>query len=413
MFTVVFIANMIAFLYVIGISLKLSNFINATAINLLCVVLSRHAPTINTMYKCVCCIPRFAPIRLRSTAIKVAQYGGIHSGCGLAALLWYVRFVAMLTRDHLSKDTPFTATPVVFAIACILLTLLLAIVIVAHPSIRAKHCDYFEFIHRFASWLFFALFWPLLVFFALRTKGTVPLGYLLFKLPAFWILLLLNAILIHPWLHLRKIPVIAEPISDYAIRLYFVDSKPEFARSFVVSTNPFRNWHAIAEFPDMAGESGSCIVLKAGAWTSRCIESPPRHLWKRSVPTSGFGYCLKMFNSCIIMVTGSGIGPCLSILGLEDRPRVRVVWQATSPLATYGQEVIDNLRRLDPESVIKDAANAGKETKCQDLLPDILDLVKQVNAESVGVISNRLFVKQMLLEVQAKGIPAFGQVFDS
>lgn len=402
--------NVAAFVYLAVSRRQATKFVNASAGNLLCVGLSRHPATINIMYKCVCSLPRSAPLRLRWIASKVSHYGGIHSGCGISAAMWYIGFVAILTHQYATGEPGYRATPVIMSLSYIILGLLLAIIVVAYPVFRAKRHDNFEFVHRFSGWLAIALYWPLLFLLAHRFRGPVTINHYLIHLPAFWILVILTAIIIHPWLSLRKIKVEPEQISNHAIRLHFKSMKPEFAKGFAVSRHPLRDWHGFAQFPDLDGEVSSCLVSRAGDWTSACIESPPTYLWKRGIPVRGFGYCLKMFNSCIVVATGSGIGPCLSFLALENRPRLRVIWQTRSPLLTYGQDIIDAVHRLDPAAIIIDSS-LSKTRK--DMVPDVLELVKQEKAESVGVISNYFFTKRMIFEVEARGIPAFGPVFDS
>jgi hypothetical protein len=402
--------NAAAFIYFMVSRRKANHFVNASAANLLCVGLSRHPATINMAYKCVCSLPRSAPLRLRWLASKVSHYGGIHSGCGISAALWYIGFVALLTHDYVSLEPDFRATSAILGIAYTVLALLLAIIVVAYPVFRAKRHDNFEFVHRFSGWISIALYWPLLILLGRRFKGPQSLGKYLIDLPAFWILVILTLVIIHPWLSLERIAVQPEPISNHAVRLHFKSMKPEFAKGFAVSRHPLRDWHGFAQFPDLDGKVSSCLVSRAGDWTSECIEAPPTYLWKRGIPVRGFGYCLKMFHSCIVVATGSGIGPCLSFLALKDRPRLRVIWQTRSPLATYGQDIIDAVHRLDSQAIIIDSSLSKTR---RDMVPDVLELVKQEKAESVAVISNYFFTQRMIFEVEARGIPAFGPVFDS
>lgn len=96
LFTVVFLANIACFVYVMVSDRQLLALVNATAVNLVACGLARHPMVVNAIYRVVCSLPRSSPLWLRRTAAKAAHYGGVHSGCGVASLVWYIGFVAMV-----------------------------------------------------------------------------------------------------------------------------------------------------------------------------------------------------------------------------------------------------------------------------------------------------------------------------
>ena len=118
---------------------------------------------------------------------------------------------------------------------------------------------------------------------------------------------------------------------------------------------------------------------------------------------------MKMFRSFVMVTTGSGIGPCLSFLALDDRPPLRVIWQTKSPLKTYGQGVIDSVKVLDPDPIVLDTTQTGR----QDMFPMVLDLVRSFRAEAVLVVSNPVFTRKMVFDLESRGVPAYGPIFDS
>ena len=323
----------------------------------------------------------------------------------------YIGFVGLLSREAATNASPTITTPAILIIAYVILFPLLAIITAAHPALRFKNHDLFEFTHRFSGWLAIALFWPLLLLFAHATHTLThkSTGHVLATLPAFWILIILTCAIIHPWLYLRRLPVTAEPLSSHAIRLHFPGTT-RFGTGFAVSKHPLRDWHGFAQFPNLDGRGFSILVSKAGDWTSDAIANPPTHLWKRGVPVFSFGYTIRMFNSFVIVTTGSGIGPCLSFMGMEDRPRMRIVWQTRSPMKTYGQGVLDCVHSLDKDPIVVDSSKSGKR---KDMLPLVLGLVESFNAEAVLVLSNPFFTRNMVFELEARGIPAYGPIFDS
>ena len=411
LFTLVFFANAVAFIIVMSRDRKLTDVINAAAVNLLGVALARHPVVINSLFLVLCSLPRSTPLRLRRLASKVFHYGGVHSGCGVACVVWYIGFIGLISRDYSTNSSShFSST--LLALAYVIMILLLAIVIFAFPALRFKSHDLFEFSHRFSGWIAIALFWPLFFIYADNGRHAThqSLGGFLASLPAFWIILFLTCTLIWPWLYLRKIPIRAEYLSDHAIRLHFLDQPPvRFGRGYAVSRHPLRDWHGFAHFPDLDGKAFSCLVSKVGDWTTECIENPPKYLWRRGIPVTGFGYCMKMFRSIILVTTGSGIGPVLAMMALDDRPAVRIIWQTRTPLKTYGQGILDCVANIDQNPVVIDSDKGGR----QDMLPIVLNMVESDNVECVIVVSNPVFTRKMVYELESRGIGAFGPIFDS
>ncbi|KAJ6079027.1 hypothetical protein N7467_008780 [Penicillium canescens] len=419
LFTLVFLANVAVFVAVMTTEQKLLALVNATAANLLACGLARQPLVVNAIFLVVCSMPRSAPLPLRKIAAKVYHYGGVHSGCGVASLVWYVGFVGVLSLQYWAT-TPasamirLSAAPV--TLAYIILVLLLAIIVVAHPTFRMKRHDYFELTHRFSGWLIVALFLALLMVFAHEASQSMhkPLGNFLVTLPAFWFLVLTVISIIQPWLFLRKVAVRAEPLSTHASRLHFDHTTTTFAKGIQLAKHPLRDWHSFATFPDTpAGTDGpssfSCLVSKAGDWTANTIQQPPTHLWKRGVLTHGFAYAMRVFSRVIVVTTGSGIGPCLSFLGDKNRPALRVLWQTRAPLKTYGEGVMEMVHRMDCAPIIMDTNQCGR----IDMVPIILQQIKYFDAEAVCVISNPVLTGRIVYELEARGIPAFGPIFDS
>ncbi|KAJ5311798.1 hypothetical protein N7476_007658 [Penicillium atrosanguineum] len=440
LFTFVFLTNLAVFLYVMISDRQLLALVDATAVNLVACGLARHPVVVNAIYRVVCSLPRSAPLCLRRIAAKAAHYGGVHSGCGTASLVWYIGFVAAVskiywTKSPISASTSYTFSAAPITVAYIILALLLVMVVVAYPTFRRKLHDYFELTHRFTSWLILALFVVLLMLFVHEVSRAEQetFGHFLITLPAFWLLIAAIVAVAHPWLLLRKIPVQTDPLSSRAVRLHFSHTKIAFAKGIQVTKHPLRDWHSFAGFPDPTPseesaspklppgrrnrkrygednkESFSIVVSKAGDWTADTIRNPPTHLWKRAVLMRGVGYGLRLFNRIIIVTTGSGIGPCLGFLGDENRPLIKVIWQTRSPLTTYGQEVLDLVHRMGPDPIIMDTTNDGR----VDMLPVVRQQFKEFEAEAVFVISNPTMTQKVIYEFESQGIPAYGPIFDS
>lgn len=418
LFTLVFFANVAVFIAIMTNHRTMVALINATAANLLVCGLARQPLVVNAIFLVACSMPRSTPLRLRRTAAEVYHYGGIHSGCGVASLVWYVAFVGVLSHRYWDPSTgPNTSSVTAVVLSYTILILLVAIITVAHPTVRRKRHDYFELTHRFSGWLVVALFFALLMVISLEASQSQhqPVGKILITLPAFWFLLITIIAIIQPWLLLRKVAVRTEPLSAHATRLHFDHTTTKFGKGIQLAKHPLRDWHGFATFPDTApaGPHGipsfSCVVSKAGDWTTETIQTPPTHLWKRGVLTYGFAYAMRVFRRVVVVTTGSGIGPCLSFLGDDNRPALRVLWQTRAPHRNYGEEVLDLVRRLDPTPILLNSDQCGR----VDMVPIILQQVQEFDAEAVCVISNPLLTERIVYELEARGIPAFGPIFDS
>ncbi|PYH72223.1 uncharacterized protein BO88DRAFT_476775 [Aspergillus vadensis CBS 113365] len=447
-FSLVFLANVAALIYFILKDWSAIRFVDAAAANFLASALARQAIVVNGMFQIMCSLSLRLPLRLRRVAANIYHYGGVHSGCGVAALIWYVGVVVMLTQlairvpgdsHDLSNHTLIT-----LILAYLVLFLLAVIIAVAYPTVRLRYHNSFEFAHRFLTWLVVALFLSLLVLVvgdSSLTPSTASISVSpatsLVRLPAFWCVLITVIAIIQPWTRLRRIRVQAERLSTHVIRLHLSGADSRFGKTISLATHPLQDWHSFATFPDeprcididdeeaataktRAAQGYYCSVLvsRAGDWTGARINDPPTELWTRGEQPYGFTRVMRLFRRVVIVATGSGIGPCLAFLaeGGEEayrRPAIRLVWQTRSPQQTYGSRVLDLVHRLDPEAMILDTSKQGRRV---DLLPWVVDhclAYRGFEAEMVCVISNRSLTHTLVSQLRGRGIPAMGPLFDS
>jgi hypothetical protein len=425
LFSLVFLGNVTAFIWILVKDRTPVDLVDAAAANLLALGLARQPLVVNFLFVVFGAIPRSAPMWLRTRFAKIYCLGGLHSGAGIASVFWYIGFIALLTQQYVREKSGISltsfATPAILVISYIILALLLAIIVAAYPKIRFMLHDYFELTHRFCGWAVVALFWPLLSLASTSAahENGQSLSQFLVRFPTFWMLIIATLAIIHPWALLRRVKVDAESISSHAIRLHFHHTTINFGQGLQLSKHPLRDWHSFATFPDIPSKPGtngsiskadgfSCIISKAGDWTSDTIENPPTHLWKRGIPIYGFGKAMQVFNSIILVTTGSGIGPCLSFLEDPIRPAMRVIWQTKDPLKTYGQRILDLVHHLDPNPEILQSRKGRV-----DMLPLMMRLFKEFRAEAVCVISNPMVTRKLVFECESRGVPAFGPIFDS
>lgn len=112
----------------------------------------------------------------------------------------------------------------------------------------------------------------------------------------------------------------------------------------------------------------------------------------------------------VIVATGSGIGPVLSLLkGVPNMRNVRILWSTKDPLAHYGQGVIDDVLATDPNAVIINTTIC----KRPDLLEQAHSMYVDSGAEAVFVISNPHVTRKTIYGLESRGVPAFAPIFDS
>ena len=117
----------------------------------------------------------------------------------------------------------------------------------------------------------------------------------------FWGLIVLTLSIAAPWTTLRRVAVQPEVLSTHAIRLHFNYTKTKMSQGISISRHPLRDWHSFAAIPDRDGFS--LVVSKAGDWTSSVITDCPTKLWKRAVPTYGFGRTIPLFKRVLLLAT--------------------------------------------------------------------------------------------------------------
>jgi ferredoxin-NADP reductase len=95
--------------------------------------------------------------------------------------------------------------------------------------------------------------------------------------------------------------------------------------------------------------------------TKKQIMKPHEHerrLWVRGAPLHGLLYTSRLFERFVLVATGSGIGPYLSLLSADVTPR-RVLWSTRGPEKTYRQRVVGEVLRRTPRAVIWDTSETG------------------------------------------------------
>ncbi|THU96233.1 hypothetical protein K435DRAFT_755019 [Dendrothele bispora CBS 962.96] len=417
-FTVVFASNFIAFIALVvrneGWPLA-PEVGTAASANLMVALLFRQENFVNLVYEIAVACPHSAPLWLRRRLAKVFHYGGAHSGAGVAAVVWYIMYTVITTRDYILR--PVNAGLANLITSYVVLAMFCFILAGAHPTFRRKYHDHFEAMHRYSGWVALMTFWTHTVFageqYRKLDENPKSLGMYLITSPNFWTFLISTSCSIISWSRLRHHDVYPERLSDHAIRLHFKYREMPPFYGLKVSTRPLLEWHAFATIPnDDNGGSGrrgfSVVVSNAGDWTKESIQNPPKKLWIRGYPLHGLLYTSKLFKRIVVVATGSGIGPCLSLLWADVTPR-RVLWSTPNPESTFGDKIVGAVKKADPKAVIWNTRTQGR----PDMIMLTYQLVREFDAEAVFIISNPKITRKVVYGMESRGVAAYGAIFDS
>jgi hypothetical protein len=401
----------------------------AVASNICLATLMRHEHCVNLLFRIFTSrVFRNAPLAIRRRAAKVYSYGGVHSGCGVSAFLWYIVFTVFLVRETRSDlvqagDKSMAAalgieTHALLATSTIMLVLFLTIIVMSLPFIRSRYHNQWEWSHRFAGWTAVAIIWAQTILLMIRAARATeqPLGPVLASNPAFWLLFIVTLLFIYPWLRVRRRRVRAEKLSSHAVRLWFDSEKPlPTCVGTRLATNPLSENHGFATIPNPNDQPGfSVLVSHAGDWTRNTITNPPKYIWTRGAFTAGVLRVALLFRPVVIVATGSGIGPCLSFLQVHPNWPGRVLWSARDPTLTYGPDVLGSVFRADPRAVVINPRRMATSTGYRaDLSALAFALYQEINAEAVVIISNPRATKELVGRLSRRGVPAYGAIFDS
>ncbi|RYN64989.1 hypothetical protein AA0119_g11511 [Alternaria tenuissima] len=122
-----------------------------------------------------------------------------------------------------------------------------------------------------------------------------------------------------------------------------------------------------------------------------------------------------LFNSLLLVATGAGIGPLLSLLSSpaiahmrKQGRQVRVMWCVYDPNAVRWRFVQDIIRRVDQQPKIFDSRNGRPDVAHEAEL-----MKRRCYLEAVMVVSNAKLTREVVEAIKGNGGAAYGAVFDS
>lgn len=389
--------------------LRLDVFSKIAITNFTIGILIRQQYVINFLFWLATSIPTSWPLAIRRRAGKVYHFGGIHIGGNVSGTLWFLIFVGSLFYNFFNSNHDTSSHLPLLWISTILSAVLIFIIIMALPKIRAKHHNSFEKSHRFGGWTALILFWIQTILVIKDQAVGEDLITALSNSFSFWMLSLITFSILLPWLRLKKVKVDLTKPSNHVVLARFNYGETPFAgSSTAVSRDPLMEWHSFANVPEPGREGFRLTISRAGDWTGGLIDDLPSHLWVKGITTAGVGNVDKLFKKVIWVATGSGIGPCLPHL-LSMEVASRLVWATRNPRKTYGEELVDEILTVQPNAIIWDTDAHGK--------PDMVKLAykayQEFDAEAVICISNKKLTWKVVSGMESRGIPAYGAIWDS
>ncbi|KAF2749974.1 acetyl-CoA synthetase-like protein [Sporormia fimetaria CBS 119925] len=402
------VAVVILYLKVKQDRLMMADIATATAVNLTMSILTRSEPVLNVLFTIFCSVPTSWPLAIRRHCARIYHIGGLHSGCAIAATMWFFIFTIGGTMELTKPPQIRCITVPSLILTYIILAIFILMGSLSHPKIRARYHDAFEMGHRYGGWTALILLWVQSFETTKTFQYNLPPSVAYRYSPPIWLLTGATISIIFPWLFLRKVPVRSEVLSTHAIRLHFNYATPVIGTSVRLAERPLVDWHGFATITNPTGKGFSLVVSNAGDFTKRTISRAPTHIWVRGIPTCGVLRIATLFKSVVLVATGSGIGPCLAVILAKKTP-CRILWTAPNPEETFGKEIIDSVMETDPKAVIHDTRTHGK----PDLALEAWKLWKESKAEAVCVISNKRVTTGLVYAMESRGVPAYGAIFDS
>lgn len=384
----------------------------ALAANITTAVLFRQEYVVNLFFLVFGCCPPSWPLWIRRLAAKIYHYGGVHSGAGISSVIWLALFDMSLGLQYRGASL-MRSDIAIITITSLLNLLLCAVVGTSHPRFREKFHNIWEATHRFGGWSAVALFWANFVLLAnkdrLRFHPQQSIFQTMLTHPVFWMLCVITVCLVLPWFRLRKVKVHAEPQSKYAIRLHFEYTNLPLCAAPRFSTSPLMEWHSFAGIPHETGEGFSVLISSIGDWTRKMADNPPDYLWTRGIPVRGVLHVAPIFKKIVLVATGSGIGPVLSLLYARD-VNCRILWCTRDPKETYKPNVVREVLRADPQAIIFQRTKGQRDP---DLGRLAYRLYQESGAEAVFVISNKDGCTKSRIWLESRGVVVFTPIFDS
>ena len=377
-------------------------------VNIFVAILVRNEIFLNVLYRVLTktCRALETPVAIKNSVTSgLLHLGGIHAGCAVASLVW-----VGVSVFHPASEGLVDKHGAIVPLFRLLMAILIIMCIMSLPAIRDRYHDLFEFTHRFLGWSALLLLWVYALLTISWSPETAETGLFVATTKGISLLLtvLIAALILSPWLTVRRVRVQARVQSPAIIEITFPGgSEPgTFGR---ISRHALADWHAFAV---VSGErkavSHMMVISGVGDFTKGLITKPPEALYVRKLKFPGLPYCVPMYRRSVIIATGAGMAPYLSLLPVLQRGSHRLIWIGRSFRECFGNNLCDIAFRW-PDLVLVDTTNGTR----PDLTALAVDNYRSFRADAVFVGSNPEGTRRIVSGCRALGIPAFGPSWDS
>lgn len=353
---------------------------------------------------------RWIPLFIKHCVVSMQlNIGGIHSGCAVSSLIWIVYVVVL----SFIGTFPGTRQAAVITLSMLILFLISAACVGAIPRLRNAHHEAFENMHRYSGWTALAVLWA----FVIVGNAYEPdsrsyhIAAAFWKKYQLWVTIGATILIVLPWLGVRKVPVQVETPGKGVVLLHF-EGGIGWGLLGRISRKPLWEWHAFG-ISSEGRQSGKHMMIIAilGGFTKSLAEDKPSHIYVRKFKFAGVGYLTCLYSRVVMVATGSGLGPMLSLYLQSRFDDAVLIWVGRGLQENYGSQVW---------SLVHDAVAADRlitvDTLKQDK-PDIVSLACNaawdIDAQAVFINSNPKGAEITLRGCAANGIQAFRPAWDS
>lgn len=372
--------------------------------NLLLATLVQNALVLPALYRSAVAVSKNVTFGKYYINVSVHRISSVHAAFASWGFIWLLIDVLQHLND-LNR-------PVLFTTSFPLLFLLLSLILTALPPFRQRFDRTFEQIHRYLSWLFFAVLvlhitW---LHFSIDFKQSLTLNALLSD-PMFLMTMLMITSVALPWLTLERIDRFSaeRPSSDVLVLTI-----PDVARVGTcarISTDLIE-WHSVLmariTLQPQSGESRVQLIFQATENGTRDrIERIYRqhsleHLWIRSVKSPGFLFSIHAYSRVLIIVTGVGIASALPYLASRDR-KVCLLWIGHNHSKSYGEDIWSMVSTY-PDLKLYDT-NLHGEPNVSELA---IQAIREFRPQAIFCVANTSITRIVIDSCLVQGLPAYG-----
>ena len=346
--------------------------------------------------------------RVRSYRLHQLTYhvGQLHRAMAIAGTAWFVLAIgaAVASGDRVGQ-----------VIGAVVLAILVTMMWSARNAVRHRLHNRFELIHRYGGWSALAI----LVTLVLRQFATslppgagladvvdAPIGRLLPVL----LLLTLVALVVHPWLGVKRLSCEVLGVTDDVVVLALPGERS--LGEYVRVSRDGKEWHAFA-VASTGGEGPgrfSLVIRRAGDWTEQlgrdaASDGRPTHLFVRRMRGCGFMYHARIYERVLFVATGAGIGPVLPYLVDQSSIEYECLWIGRNHRDTIGDELVSRIMASGRVTLLDSASGRPDIGRC------VGEIAEQFDA--VFIVSNAYVRDEVASVCEQLGVPWYGPTFDS